>query len=492
MPGEVSQVHAKYETSCIECHSPFNKELQIDLCLKCHESIRQDVQNQTGFHGKSPKTKNNQCRSCHREHQGRGFALVTLDPEAFDHQWTRFPLKGSHEQVRLRCEACHQAGKKYRETPSDCISCHQARDVHRGEFGKNCKECHDEISWKKTAFDHGTTRFPLTGKHQRISCESCHPNGIRKNTAMDCMACHQINDVHSSSRQTRCEQCHTTEQWKNATFDHQHTKFALTGKHQDVRCELCHKQLQFHEKLESQCLSCHKQDDEHKGRNGPRCEQCHETSGWKSSLFQHDRDTKFALSGKHQTAKCGDCHKEASKNGSKKIRTCQDCHAPENPHGDSMKNDCRTCHDEQGWKHQVRFDHDLSAFPLIGKHAVTLCAGCHLSLKFKDAKINCNSCHKSEDVHQGRLGDRCEQCHNPNGWKFWEFDHDVQTQFTLKGGHQNLKCQSCHTQPVSGKIQIPTTCVSCHKKDDVHLGAFGFQCERCHSVGSFQEVEIRR
>lgn len=40
------------------------------------------------------------------------------------------------------------------------------------------------------AFDHQTTGFSLTGKHEDVRCETCHIKGIFKGTPKDCASCH--------------------------------------------------------------------------------------------------------------------------------------------------------------------------------------------------------------------------------------------------------------------------------------------------------------
>ena len=56
------------------------------------------------------------------------------------------------------------------------------------------------------------------------------------------------------------------------------------------------------------CVSCHRKDDKHKGRFGDKCQTCHNAKAWDDVLFDHDRDTKYALRGKHRQAKCDSCH----------------------------------------------------------------------------------------------------------------------------------------------------------------------------------------
>jgi hypothetical protein len=138
----------------------------------------------------------------------------------------------------------------------------------------------------------------------------------------------------------------------------------------------------------------------------------------------------------------------------------------------------------------VRFDHDLSRFPLIGLHALASCEECHQSASYKDTERSCQGCHRKDDTHQGRLGSDCAQCHNPNGWKIWQFDHDTQTDYPLEGAHAGLACHACHREKVEKRIELATDCVNCHGRDDVHNGNFGSRCERCHVTSSFFDIKI--
>jgi hypothetical protein len=38
-------------------------------------------------------------------------------------------------------------------------------------------------------------------------------------------------------------------------------------------------------------------------------------------------------------------------------------------------------------------------------------------------------------------------------------------------------------------MRLGSLCSDCHRADDVHNGQFGSDCGRCHSTGSFEEVE---
>lgn len=488
MPGEVIQGHAKLEKDCVKCHEPFSQEAQSALCRDCHKDVARDIRAGQGAHGRIPGMAKRECRSCHTDHKGRKADIVQLSKDTFDHGQTDFRLKGAH--LKVDCTDCHKAGRKFRETPLACIGCHKADDPHKGGLGKACADCHQEQTWKMQSFDHGKTDFPLTGKHRDASCQSCHPDQHFKDTPADCNACHRINDVHAGKLGAKCDKCHTAERWKNPPFDHDRdTKFRLDGKHGQVRCEGCHKQDPKTEKLETRCYACHKKDDEHRGLNGEKCDGCHTAASWSKAVFDHDRKTKFSLRGRHKDLGCEDCHKQPVYQ--EKVKTaCFACHREDDKHKGQEGEQCERCHNEQGWKTQVVFKHDLTRFPLIGLHAMAPCEECHLTAGFKDADTACSSCHKKDDVHKASLGTACGQCHNPNGWRLWLFDHNRGTDFALEGAHAEVACAACHKEARTQGVRVPSDCFACHQQDDIHKGNFGRNCEKCHGGASFRHLKI--
>jgi hypothetical protein len=208
-------------------------------------------------------------------------------------------------------------------------------------------------------------------------------------------------------------------------------------------------------------------------------------------IFDHDLSTKFPLLGAHRSAECRECH-TGTLYEERFEGTCNSCHRADDVHQGQEGSQCDDCHDEGGWKIRIFFDHDLTRFPLLGLHAVSTCEQCHLTPRFRDARIECMGCHEDDDVHLRRLGTACEHCHNPNGWRLWRFDHDAQTDFALRGAHEKLECHSCHRVPIARGANPSSDCGGCHARDDVHYGAFGRDCGRCHGDGSWDEVEVIR
>jgi hypothetical protein len=490
MPGKVIQGHAKLEGECKNCHVRFNKSAQTGLCQDCHEEVKADVARKAGHHGKIPQQE---CRACHTDHKGREMNIAPLDEKKFDHSLTDFPLKGGHAAARVQCKDCHQQGKKHRDAPSDCYACHQKDDKHKGSLGKACADCHSDKNWKDTKFDHSKTKFPLTGKHRDVQCKECHSDPKFKGAPLACVACHRKDDNkkgHKGKFGDKCQTCHTDRDWKTLRFNHDRdTKYSLKGKHAQAKCTSCHTGVLYKEKTPTNCYACHRTDDDkkgHKGKFGEKCENCHTEKDWKDIRFDHDRQTKYPLRGKHAQAKCTSCH-TGMLYKDKTPTTCYACHQKDDKHKGQEGKQCENCHNEKDWK-ETRFDHGLSRFPLLGKHAKVECKKCHLTPQFKDAKSECIACHKKDDKHKLKLGPRCEDCHNAVDWKKWRFDHDKQTRFRLDGAHKDIDCLACHKKPSERKISLPGNCASCHADDDVHDGGFGNQCQRCHETGSFKKL----
>jgi len=491
MPGPLIEGHAKLEKNCDKCHSSFSKHEQTVLCANCHKDIKKDLTAKQGFHGRNIFAVKQNCKQCHTDHKGRDANIIQLDKETFNHEMTDFALKAAHRQVA--CSSCHKQGKKYREAPSQCYSCHKKDDAHGGQLGKKCASCHSENAWKKISFDHDKTDFPLKGKHKDALCQSCHPDNRHKNTPKQCFACHALDDAHQGRYGRKCQTCHGSQDWKKAWFDHnKKTDYPLLGRHSKVRCDACHTGSAniYKKKPGKTCFTCHKSDDIHKGKNGNKCQQCHTPKSWKTSKFSHDNDTDFPLKGKHEKLQCSACHQgDVHKN---KLKTdCLSCHRVDDVHRGQEGRHCQTCHNEQGWANHINFNHDVSSFPLNGQHAIISCEECHASKAFKDTSTDCYSCHEKDDAHHKALGPHCNQCHNPNSWSLWLFDHNRQTGFALDGAHRNLKCAACHTQPTDNKVEKSSTCATCHYRDDVHRGGFGRFCEQCHTTERFSDLKLQ-
>jgi hypothetical protein len=486
MPGELISGHAEEEDNCSACHQSFAKEAQDTLCLDCHTEVADDISSSLGFHGLRYQTDAG-CSQCHSDHLGRDADITSLDTDSFDHRLTDFPLGGAHNLAA--CSGCHEPDKTWREAPSQCIDCHGDDDIHRGVLGESCADCHNDSGWGEQEFDHDSTNFPLRGQHLETSCAACHPAQRYEDTPEQCHDCHSLNDVHGGQHGQDCGSCHDASEWSNMNFDHNmDTDFDLLGAHASLRCQSCHVGEEMDQVSGDTCDSCHRSDDVHSGRNGTQCNDCHDNESWENVSFDHDKDTEFALHGKHAELTCEACHFSGTidlESGA----GCDTCHAGDDPHGGALGQQCDQCHRESGWK-KVRFDHDLSGFPLLGLHVGLSCDSCHIDQAYSETGGTCIDCHQQDDYHEGHLGEQCAQCHNPTDWTRWQFDHDSQTDFSLTGSHAQLLCQDCHTRDTSSKTS--SECSSCHRDDDRHSRRFGRDCGRCHNTEAFDQVQFGR
>jgi hypothetical protein len=488
MPGKVSQAHVKQEEHCANCHDRSNARTQSALCMDCHKDIAADVQDHKGYHGRMTNAAVGECRACHSEHKGRAADIVQFSRAQFDHQFTDFALEGAH--APLDCGSCHKTAEKWRKVVATCGGCHKADDVHGAQFTQSCGECHDSASWSGGKFDHDKTQFKLTGAHSNVACDGCHIGGLYKPTPKSCVGCHATDDEHRGSRGEDCAKCHVTKEWKTAKYDHlKETGYQLLGAHDRINCVACHRSGNYKDKIPKDCNGCHQADDSHAARFGPKCGDCHDNERWQLPNYDHAKRHDFPLIGAHAKIDCYACH-TAVVAAQKLPKDCAGCHRSEDPHAGKLKDACDRCHGQQDWRSGLTFDHDLTRYPLLGLHRVVSCAQCHATLAFKAAPATCGECHAHEDVHKGGLGNKCETCHSPNGWPLWTFDHAKQTHFALLGGHAKLQCAACHLQP-PGTTKTSLVCASCHQKDDRHLGEYGAQCDRCHSVDTWKNARIQ-
>lgn len=278
----------------------------------------------------------------------------------------------------------------------------------------------------------------------------------------------------------KCETCHQSSNWRTTrTFDHDKTKFKIEGAHKDVRCGTCHVG-EIYKDLDRTCVSCHRIQDVHNTRYGVKCENCHDQAKWKNAKYDHDK-TKFPLRNAHAKVKCDTCHPGHVYDDKLEIG-CVSCHQQQDPHTGQLGAKCEQCHNDAEWK-KIRFDHNLTRFPLVGAHAPVKCTACHLSFHYKDTPIACEGCHK-DSRHQGRLGAsaKCSTCHSPMGWARWEYDHAKQANFPLTGAHRKLICEACHAVANPPSLKLPNVCEKCHK--DFHQGRLGAvpKCGSCHDT----------
>ena len=427
-----------------------------------------------------------QCGSCHKDpHQGQLGTDCTrchatdswksVDRKSFDHDRTRYPLRGRH--VTVACARCHDPKTAWGKKPpfASCTSCH--KDVHAGQAtldGKtvDCQACHRVEGFSPstyTVLQHRSTRYPLEGAHARVKCQACHrknPPGVpaeklgragilMRMPSTRCRDCHQ--DAHGGQLARRadagaCESCHKVEGWKPTTYSlaaHAKLRLPLQGRHAKVECAACHgprrkglPALPGPEKLGSagvaltgldvSCTACH--FDPHEGRFAARgarpksggCLACHGLASFRPSTVDVMKHQSFAypLEGAHRATPCDACHKE-------------------------------------------------DKYPPV-KSSLILATAQGYRMPFTTPQGGrCEACHKNPHGNQfARRKDKgaCQGCHDEDAFRpAARFDHKRDSAFSLDGAHGKVACASCHPSKDLGGGRVlvlyqpvPKDCKSCH------------------------------
>lgn len=347
-PG-VSLKGGHKRVNCKKCHDRgnSNRPSKGKACAKCHKPVH------IAKFGRN-------CKKCHASIQWSGL------PDRVgrkNHSKTQFPLVGKHQQTK--CSDCHpqksKLSQRYRGIAfKQCLGCHN--DQHKGTLntqkqGADCNSCHTQFGFWPTRFgvvEHKKTSFPLAGRHVSTPCVRCHtdkrPRIAFTIAEKDCVGCHE--NPHGEQfavemKKEGCATCHNAGGWSRPNIDH--SSWPLTGAHETVDCNACHKPSKKDRALGSgatyrgipkTCEGCHQ--DLHLGQfrlKSPKrpCEFCHDTKKFSIPKFPHTSKASFELDGKHKKLKCEQCHKKSTlSNGKEAVRyrlgyrKCKDCHA--NPH----------------------------------------------------------------------------------------------------------------------------------------------------------------
>jgi len=448
------------------------------------------------------------CATCHAPN---GWKPARVS-DTFRHAPATFPLEGAH--IRTSCTGCHKR-LDFKDVSQKCASCHE--DVHRGELGADCARCHTPRTFAEDPAmkqAHELTRFPLRGAHATVSCSGCHTRSrsgqmqfVGRSTT--CQACHATDaravavPDHKTAGFTDCASCHSISSWRNARFDHNTTRFPLTGPHNAVACTGCHGDQVYRGKS-MECASCH-QADAQAAKNPPHastaftapCTACHTTTTWAGASFNHDA-TRFPLAGAHRATACMGCHADGVFAG--KPATCASCHqarydAARTPPHAGFPATCESCHGTATWT-GATFDHSISDFPLTGAHRAISCTGCHSDGVFNGKATDCASCHRARydattnPAHAAAgYSTACATCHTTTAWPGAVFNHST-TRFPLTGAHAPAPCLSCHADGVyRGKSM---DCYSCHRtsydatRNPPHgASAIGTACTSCHTTSAW-------
>jgi hypothetical protein len=523
---------------CASCHVNNNYNLQIAPTdcgnSGCHLTTWQQTNNPVHSTA-GPTFAVANCSQCHD-------TISWTDVAAFNHATTGFALTGTH--ATTPCAQCH-VNNNYTLSSADCMGCHLSSWQSTQTLGGNvpnhvaanfptsasaCATCHPITTWSAGTFDHSSTGFPLTNSHQMspagkvTACTQCHIGG---NYALsiqptDCgnSGCHLTtynttnNPSHAAAATqfpiASCSTCHDTISWTDtASFNHASTGFALTGAHATAACALCHVNNNYTlTSANTDCYGCHTANwnstqtlggtiPNHVTAGFPTslCSQCHDTTTWADSTFNHN-STGFTLVGTHSTTACALCHTNNNYNLTSANTDCYGCHASAYTStasiGGNVPNHvaanfptsasaCSTCHPITTWAAGV-FDHSSTGFPLTNSHQmspagkVTACTQCHIggnyALSIQPTDCGNSGCHlttyntTNNPAHATAASvfpiASCSTCHDTISWTDTGSFNHASTGFALTGAHATAACALCHVNNNYTLTSANTDCYGCH------------------------------
>lgn len=520
--GNISELHemqrfpllgAHLTADCYECHVSSSELLFSPLGANCIDCHREDYQSTvTPNHVNANYSTN--CEECHK------IDASEWSSNSISHEF--FPLVQSHSISD--CFSCHTQDS-YAGLSQECSSCHlsdyqSTTRLNHAQLSlpTECSNCHTlNPGWQPAQFLIHDNYYVLTGAHVNISgdCSSCHISNY-SDTSQECNSCHQTdynatqNPQHQAAGFSNdCTECHSTEAWIPASFDHDSQFFPIySGKHRGEwdNCSDCH--ITPSNYSDFSCIDCHEHNQtnmnsEHSGINGysyssTACLSCHPT-GSEEDSFNHNL-TNFPLIGAHTSNECSDCHVTGYTGTS---TDCVNCHQDDfnqsaNPSHQTLNlsNNCEECHtSEPGWEPAL-FEIHSEYYILSGAHVslAPSCNDCHEG-SYISTKNQCVDCHITNfnstinPNHQSLLlGNDCEVCHTTQqGWEPALFPDHNQT-FPLLGAHEAISqdCNECHN---GNYAQNKSLCLDCHidgynsSQYPNHVALnFPTECVDCHTA----------
>lgn len=225
--------------------------LQAGDCIKCHEAVVEDFDQQGATH-RDRLT----CTDCHRQHSPRGNKSIPA------------------------CSLCHASVVIAHFNVDDCLGCHSAHhpaaiDLNRTDAATPaCRSCHP-------IEDAMMSEHP--NRHAELDCRGCHQ---QHGAWQGCLQCHRGHD--ETMVEQDCGSCHNPHKPLEIEYDsylpssfcaacHGGQMEAISGtgtSHQERPCVFCHRDR--HKRI-PRCDTCHGQPHGakiHAGFTG--CSECHQ------------------------------------------------------------------------------------------------------------------------------------------------------------------------------------------------------------------------
>lgn len=510
-PGPIASVHARIGEleggqSCNLCHGGWTRSM-TSACLECHAPIGAQIEERVGLHGVLVGAAAERCATCHAEHHGDLFPLVSPasfqlagvpDPKAFDHGPIGWVMQGKH--LEQECSACHEhadtpilpeGAKRFLGISQACADCHE--DPHGGRHGQACADCHVQTGFDSPRFIDHDRHLELIGGHQGLSCATCHPEGEGEHS----LAALRAPGYHGAGRS--CADCHASPHRAEFRLG----TAALLGQPERQACGACH--LAEHTAWEqaAQTLSAEAHGSSGFALDGPHaqlaCAHCHADPNQPVRVERQGRAEGWAgLDLAALARRRGTPPPSLPRSAPKAFEAAPDF-APYGQRFPGRSADgCAGCHADP---HAGQFDRprDGSSEPASGRRA---CLDCHARESFAAPAFGLAEHARTGLPLEGRHGElACGVCHpsaTPGAV-------DAASAPLRPGTHPPGPPQALAARPELASADVPVwlagidaRCSACHA--DAHRGFFaGFEaqlgahpngsCAACHSAASFAEVE---
>ena len=214
--------------------------------------------------------------------------------------WQRMASPGAlsraHASLENNCAACHTSVEG--AVPSKCMLCHasdtallQRQPTAFHSSVSSCRECHLEhrgASARPTKMDHaalaaiGIGELESHGGREELQLASYlrswsgdaggdwPAHTTPEQAALDCNACHSTADPHVGLFGKGCVECHGTESWSVAEFQHPSSR--------SRDCAHCHQAPPSHYMMHFKMISAKVARKPH--ARVEQCFECHRTTSW--------------------------------------------------------------------------------------------------------------------------------------------------------------------------------------------------------------------
>ena len=216
------------------------------------------------------------------------------------------PLSSGHAYLANRCESCHQTNVGV--TAAKCTACHANDERLLGRQPtafhasiRDCRTCHVEhqgANIRPVAMDHvelariGAQTLMRASGSDEASAATLKalktwlririPGQLDESSArlaLNCAGCHLTKDRHLGLFGKECAQCHATNSWRIAEFQHPSPR--------SLDCAQCHQAPPSHYMMHFDMISkkiASQEDAQVAGCCGPthveQCYRCHQTTSW--------------------------------------------------------------------------------------------------------------------------------------------------------------------------------------------------------------------